>query len=79
VSDDLVVQLDAIETESEDEHIAHLCGKASSEIAHLTVELAARDELLREARAWIVEGKVDFDDGLADRIDAALAKGGDNE
>jgi len=29
-------------------------------------------ELLREAREWIVEGKVDFNDALADRIDAAL-------
>lgn len=28
--------------------------------------------LLREAREWIVEGKVDFNDALADRIDAAL-------
>lgn len=38
----------------------------------LRAELSERDELLREARAWIVEGKVDFDDSLATRIDAAL-------
>jgi len=49
--------------------------RADAHYRVLELVSAKRDALralLREAREWIVEGKVDFNDALADRIDAAL-------
>jgi hypothetical protein len=46
------------------------------EVDEAEARIAKLREALVKARAWIVEGKVDFDDSLADAIDAVLKETG---
>ena len=86
--DALRADLDAYQKERDEEvvrlrvELAKERERADAHYRVLECVISKRDELrdlLREAREWIVEGKVDFNDALADRIDAALNKGGGDE
>ena len=57
MSDDIISQLEAIETDSEDAHCAHVCGKAAETI----LRLRAENEKLRAALIKAGNGLLDAD------------------
>lgn len=69
------------ELAAEREKIARtrLYATAPLKLEAVTAERDALRALLVRARAWIADGKVDFNDALVDDIDAALDKGDGDE